>query len=118
MTSDADEAASLVDDTGDAEVCIGSDNIVSAVGLIGLMLDVLVFLLVGSGESAYIFVELLDDDLIVFKFSEEFCNLRLLSSDTLFLLGVEFGFGNRAELLEHNADFIAATVEDLENILL
>ena len=33
-------------------------------------------------------------------------------------IGVEFGFGNRAELLEHNADFIAATVEDLENILL
>ena len=33
-------------------------------------------------------------------------------------IGVEFGFGSRTEFTEHNADFIAATVDDLRKILL
>ncbi|MDO5448002.1 MAG: HAD hydrolase-like protein [Clostridia bacterium] len=33
-------------------------------------------------------------------------------------IGIEFGFGQREEFLENNADYIATTFEDLKNILL
>ena len=89
-TADTDETTGFAYDTSLVEVGVVANHIVGTVGFGGLLFDVLLFLLVGSGQVADILVELLDDDLVVLQFGEELGNLRLLLGDTLFLTGDQF----------------------------
>ena len=74
-TTDADKSTRLADDACLVEVVVGSHHIECTVGLGGLEFDVLIFLLVRSGEFGYILVEFVDDNLVVLQLGEELCNL-------------------------------------------
>ena len=94
FAADADEAAALGDDAGFLEFVERADHEVGAVGVGGLLGDVEVFFLVGGGEVGDVLVEALDDDLVVFKFGEEFGYLGFLLGGAFLEagdVGLEFG---------------------------